>query len=139
MTRGTPSLLTPGCDWNLRVDLDHQLKFLPEITTTSVRPDIILWSSAAKAVILADDGNIRKKEHEKLEKYQRLREELEKAWKVKVTVVTVVIGALGAVTPKLEEWLQQIPGKISDISIQKSAVLGTAKILRRTLKLPDLW
>ncbi|PWA20037.1 hypothetical protein CCH79_00016098 [Gambusia affinis] len=35
----------------------------------------------------------------------------------------VVIGALGAVTPKLEQWLQQIPGTTSDISVQKCAVL----------------
>ncbi|XP_051929435.1 uncharacterized protein LOC127605701 [Hippocampus zosterae] len=83
--------------------------------------------------------NIRKKEHEKLEKYQGLREELERAWKVKVTVVPVVVGALGAVTPKLDEWLQQIPGTTLDISVQKCAVLGTARILRRTLKLPGLW
>ena len=58
---------------------------------------------------------------------------------MKATVVPVVIGALGAVTPTLEKWLQQIPGETSDISLQKSAVLGTAKILRRTLKLPGLW
>jgi len=37
------------------------------------------------------------------------------------------------VTPKLGEWLQQIPGT-SVISAQKSAVLGTAKILHSTLK-----
>uniref|UniRef100_A0A3P9CNU3 GOLD domain-containing protein n=1 Tax=Maylandia zebra TaxID=106582 RepID=A0A3P9CNU3_9CICH len=37
-------------------------------------------------------------------------------WRVKVTVVPVVIGALGAVTPKLGEWLQQIPGTTSEIS-----------------------
>ena len=90
-------------------------------------------------IAVPSDFNIRKKEHEKLEKYQGLREELEKAWKVKASVVPVVVGALGAVTPKLEEWLQQIPGNTSDISVQKSAVLGTAKILRRTLKLPGLW
>ena len=30
-------------------------------------------------------------------------------------------------TPKLEEWLQQIPGATSELSVQKSAVLGTAK------------
>ena len=58
---------------------------------------------------------------------------------VKAKVVPVVIGALGAVTPKLEEWLQQIPGTTSELSVQKSAVLKTAKILRRTLKLPDLF
>ena len=49
------------------------------------------------------DSNIKKKEYEKLEKYQGLKEELERTWKVKVKVVPVVIGALGAVTPKLEE------------------------------------
>ena len=54
-----------------------------------------------------------------------------------VKVVPVLIGALGAVTPKLEEWLQQIPGT-SELSFQKSAVLGTAKIVCRTLKLPGL-
>lgn len=43
-----------------------------------------------------------------------------------------------AVTPKLEEWLQQVPGTTSELSVQKSAALGTAKILCRTLKLPGL-
>ena len=91
-------------------------------------------------VAIPSDSNIREEEHEELEKYQGLKEELEKAWKVKATVVPVVIGTLGAVTPMLEKWLQQIPGTTSDISIQKSAILGTAKILRRTLKLPAcLW
>lgn len=40
-------------------------------------------------------GNIRKKEHEKLANYQRLREELVKIWEIKATVVPVVIGTLG--------------------------------------------
>ena len=59
-------------------------------------------------------------------------------WGVTATVVPVVIGALGAVTYKLGEWLQQIQRKTSEVSVQKSAVLGTAKILYRTLKLPGL-
>ena len=41
--------------------------------------------------------------YEKLEKYQGLKEKLERTWKVKAKVVPVVKGALGAVTPKLEE------------------------------------
>ena len=89
-------------------------------------------------VAVPSDSNIKKKEYEKLEKYQGLKEELERMWKVKVKVVLVVIGALGAVTPKLEERLQQIPGTTSELSVQRSAVPGTAKILRRTLKLPGL-
>ena len=54
-------------------------------------------------VAVPSDSNIKKKEYEELEKYQGLKEEQERTWKVKVKVVPVVIGALGAVTPKLEE------------------------------------
>ena len=106
-------------------------------------PDTVIIDKQKEAVVIdiavPSDSNIKKKEYEKLEKYQGLKEELERTWKVKVKVVPVVIGALGAVTPKLEEWLQQIPGTTSELSVQKSAVLGTAKILHRTLKLPGLW
>lgn len=43
-------------------------------------------------------------------------------------MVPVVIGALGAVTPKLEQCLQQIPGATSQVSVQKSIILGKGKI-----------
>jgi len=52
-------------------------------------------------------------------------------WELKAAVVPLVIRSLGAMTPKLGEWLLQIPGTRSEI-----AVLGTPKILGRTLKLP---
>ena len=58
---------------------------------------------------IPSDCNILKKEHEKVEIYQGLKEELKRAWKVKASVVPVVIRALRAVTLKLEEWQQQIP------------------------------
>ncbi|XP_076744288.1 uncharacterized protein LOC143420307 [Maylandia zebra] len=122
--------------WDFQIQTDKMV--------VANQPDIVVVDKQKKTAVVIDvavpnDSNIRKKEHEKLEKYQGLREELERMWRVKVTVVPVVIGALGAVTPKLGEWLQQIPGITSEISVQKSAVLGTAKILRRTLKLPGLW
>lgn len=46
---------------------------------------------------------------------------------------------LGAETPKLGEWLQQISRTILEISVQKNPVLGIAKIPCRTLKFPGLW
>ena len=90
-------------------------------------------------VTIPSDSNIRKKEHEELEKYPGLKAEQGKMWGIKVTVVPVVIRALGTVTHKPVEWLQQIPGTTSEVSVQKSTVLGTARILCRTLKLPGLW
>ena len=56
-----------------------------------------------------------------------MREELEKMWKVKATVVPVLIGAIGKVNPTLGHWLQQITGITSEISVQKSTVLGRAR------------
>ncbi|XP_068190807.1 uncharacterized protein [Antennarius striatus] len=122
--------------WDFSFQTDKQL--------LANKPDIVVMDKEQKRAVVIDvaipaDANIRKKEHEKIEKYQGLKEQLEQMWKVKVNVVPVVVGALGAVTPKLEEWLQQIPGTTSEASVQKSAVLGTAKILRRTLRLPGLW
>ena len=77
-------------------------------------------------VVIPSDGNIREKEHKVLEKHSGLKEELENIWSVKVAVVPIVIGALGAVTPKLDWWLHQIPGTTSEISVQKSSGLKTS-------------
>ena len=61
-----------------------------------------------------------KKEHEKMEKYQKMKEQLEQIWKVKCNVIPVVIGVTGVVTLKLGEWFKQIPGRTSEASVQKS-------------------
>lgn len=58
-------------------------------------------------------------------------------WEVQASVVPVVIATLRAVTLKLGEWLQQLQG-IYEISVQKNEILGTAKILHRIFRLPDL-
>ena len=73
---------------NLRVDLDRQLKFPPEITTTSLRPDIILWSPSVKAVILAEltvpwEGGMEAAFEGKKEKYTGLAAECREAgWSI---------------------------------------------------------
>ena len=122
--------------WDFQIQTDRQL--------LASQPDIMVVDKDQKTAVMIDvalpsDSNIRKKECEKLEKYQGLKEELERMRKVKAKVVPGVVGALGAVAPKLGEWLQQIPGTTSELSVQKSAVLGTAKTLHRTLKLSGLW
>lgn len=61
------------------------------------------WTAMVKDVL--SNSNIKRREHEKLEKYQELKEEREKMWRVKATVLSVVTGTLAAVTPKLGEWL----------------------------------
>lgn len=59
-------------------------------------------------------------------------------WKINAKVVPMVVpvGAVGAITPKLKERLQQIPGTTSELTVQKRALLETGKNLHITLKLP---
>ena len=62
--------------------------------------------------------------------------ELEQLWKVKIMVIPVEVGAIA---DRLPGWLAQIPGTISEVERQKSALLRTAQVLRRVLRLPALW
>ena len=55
-----------------------------------------------------------------------LQIKIEQLWKVKITVIPVVVGALGAIANRLPGWLAQIPGTISEVELQKSALLETA-------------
>ena len=73
---------------------------------------------------------------EKLEKYQLLRDEIAKVWRIrKVIVVPVVIGALRAVSVNFKEYMKRIGVNVRLEVIQKTALLGTAKILRKVLSL----
>ena len=47
-------LLVTASDWSMSVDLHRKLVFPEEILVTSKRPDIVLWSSSAKKVILIE-------------------------------------------------------------------------------------
>ncbi|TWW66946.1 hypothetical protein D4764_20G0009780 [Takifugu flavidus] len=112
--------------WDFQIQTDKMV--------VANQPDIVVVDKHQKRVVVIDvaipsDSNFRKKEHERLEKDQGLKEEIERMWGVKATVVPIVIGTLGAVIPKLSRWLQQIPGTTSVIAVQKSTVLGTAEIL----------
>ena len=66
---------------------------------------------------------IQEKELEKIDKYRSLKIELEQLWKVKIIVIPVVVGELGALADRLPGWLAQIPGIISEVELQKSLLL----------------
>ncbi len=52
--RPPAKLLTPGAAWKMEVDLGRQLQFPQEICSTTLRPDMVLWSAAVKSVILIE-------------------------------------------------------------------------------------
>ena len=64
-------------------------------------------------------------------KYQDVRTELQKVWNVNVVVMPVVIGTLGTKSKKMHHhYIKQIDMLTDIISIEKTAILGTACILR---------
>ena len=102
-------------------------------------PDIIFVDKQAMEAKIIDiaipgDARVKDEELEKIEKYHLLREEIRKLWKLKkMTVLPVVIGALGAVSDMLKKHMEKL-GTTSRLEvIQETALLGTAGLLRNVL------
>jgi len=54
-------------------------------------------------------------------------------WNVKAKVIPVIIGATGTISKSLKKYMSNIPGKHEVKELQKTAILGTAFILRKVL------
>ena len=81
------------------------------------------------------DHSVYEKEGEKIEKYQYLKREIGRLWRIRhLEVVPVVIGALGVVSNRLDTWLEKLGVMIRTGLLQKTALLGTARILRKLLE-----
>ena len=119
--------------WDMTVQCDNIIE--------ARRPDIVLLDKKEKSCMIVDiavpgDGSLHEKELEKIEKYQELRREMSRLWQLKkVQVVPVVIGALGSVTKDFDKWMEKlgIPGDVG--VVQKTALLGMARILRKVLEM----
>ena len=72
---------------------------------------------------------------EKRSKYKDLEIKIERMWGMKATTIPVVIGALGLLKKGLKKYTKQIPGNIKICELQKITLLGTSRILRKTLSI----
>ena len=78
------------------------------------------------------DSGVKEKEAEKVEKYQNLARELRRMWDVKTKVV---LGTLGTVPLRLKSNLKDIGVDTSITLMQKPALLGSTRILRKVKKM----
>ena len=80
------------------------------------------------------DASVMEKEKEKVEKYQDLRKEIARLWKLKsVEVVPVVIGALGSVTKEFNKWIGKI-GIVYNVGImQKDCFVGNCEDIEESV------
>ena len=103
------------------------------------RPDLIIINKKKRICKIVDfavpaDHRIKLKECEKGDKYLDLARELKKLWNMKVTIITIVIGAFGTVTKGLLKGLEDLEVGDRVETIQTTALLKTARILMRVLE-----
>ena len=84
---------------------------------------------------VSSDRNLSLKEYEKASKCKDLDIEIQKMWHLKVTIVPVVIGALGMIKKKPEGHIKRIPGNPCLQELQKIVLNGTAHLLQRVLSI----
>ena len=84
-------------------------------------------------VVISGDTNVIKKEAEKILKYKYLTIEIQRMWNVKTKVIPVIIGATGTISKEFRKYVSNIPGNHEVKEQQKTAILGTAHILRKVL------
>ena len=85
-------------------------------------------------IAVPGDSKVLQRQTEKYEKYQDLANEIKRIWKSRKKVVPVVVGALGSESKKLAGHLEQLGIKDRTRTMKKSALLGSAHILRKVLE-----
>jgi hypothetical protein len=63
-------------------------------------------------------------------KYKDLTIEIQCMWNVKTTAIPAIIGATGTISTSFRKYLRNVPGNHEVQELQKTAILGTAHILR---------
>jgi len=84
-------------------------------------------------IAISGDRNAIKKEAEKILKYKNLTTEIQRMWNVKTNVIPVIIDATGTISNSFRKYVSNIPGNHEVKELQKTAILGTAHILRKVL------
>ena len=110
--------------WDFNIETDHLYP--------ARRPDFIIINKKKRTCKIVD--RIKLKEYEKKNNYLDLVRELKKLWNMQMTIKPIVIGAFGTVTKGLQMGLEdlEVGGRVE--TIQTTALLRTARILKRVLE-----
>ena len=108
--------------WNQQVQTDR--------TIPNNKPDVTNRDSEKGTCMLIDvaisgDRNVIKKEAEKILKYEDPTIEIQRMW--------MVIGATRTISKSFRKYISNIPGNHEVKELQKTTILGSARILRKVL------
>ena len=118
--------------WDFSIQTDHVIE--------AQRPDLVVTDKKERSCKIIDfavsgDSRIEEKGKDNIEKYQNLGRELQKIWNVKVKIVPLVVGSLGAIPKQFGNRLKQIGITVGTAQVQKTVLLGTARILRKVFEI----
>ena len=99
------------------------------------RPNIILIDKKERKGIIIDIAVLADLRVEEKER-RKIKRELGRLWKLKmVEVLPIVIGALGSATKEFDGWIEKL-GITNNVGVmQKTALLGTTRILKKVLEM----
>ena len=118
--------------WDFCIQTDHVIE--------ARKPDLFVVDKKERSCKIIDfvipgDSRIEEKEKDKIEKHQDLGRELQKIWNVKVKIIPLVVGSLGAIPKQFGNRLKQIGITVGTAQVQKTVLLGTARILGKVLEI----
>ena len=117
--------------WHFDIHKDHLI--------SAKRPDLIIINKKKRICKIVNfavpaDHRIKLKEREKKDKYFDFARELKKLWNMEVMIVPIMIDTFSTITKGLLKGLEdlEVGGWVE--TIQMTALLRTARILRRVLE-----
>ena len=118
--------------WDFNIQTDHAIE--------ARRPGLVAVDKKERSCKTYDfevpgDSRIEEKEKDKIEKNQDLGRELQKIWNVKVKMIPLVVGSLGAITKQFGNSLKHSSITAGIAQVQKTVLLGTVRILRKVLEI----
>ena len=115
---------------DLEIQTDHLI--------LATRPDLIIINRKRTCRIVdftvPADHEVKLKETEKNDKYLDLARELKKLWNMKMTIIPIVVGAFDIVTKGFIQELEDMEIRERVETIQSTALMRSARILRRVLE-----
>ena len=118
--------------WDMSIQCDNVIE--------ARRPDIVVVDKKRKSCFLVDiaipaDVTVGEKEQEKIGKYQDFKRDIGRIWNLRcVEVVSVVVSTLGCVARGFDDWVDKLGIKTNLHLLQKTALLETARVLRKVLE-----
>ena len=118
--------------WDFSIQTDYAIE--------AWRPDLVVVDNKERSYKIIDfavpgDSTIEEKEKDNIEKHQDLARKLQKTCNVRVKIIPLVVGSLGAIPKQVGNILKQIGIVVGTAQAQKTVLLVTVKILRKVLEI----